>query len=569
MADSESRLARDRAALEAVADRGAGAKLGTYLRLSGPGWLQSAITLGGGSLAGGLYLGVLSGYGMMWLQPLAMLLGVAMLASIAYVTLSTGRRPFRLVVDEVNPVLGWAWALATLMANVVWCLPQFALGTAALQQNLAPTALGGPSGKAIAVGGLAAIALATIISYERGGRGMAIFESVLKVLVGVIVLSFVGVVVKLTGVDGGVDWGAVLSGFVPNLSALSEPPQAFREALAASGEAGSGFWSGLILGNQRDVMLTAAATAVGINMTFLLPNSLLDRGWDRTFRGLSTVDLAVGLFVPFLVATSCVVMASAARFHGQYNAALVAAEPTLEATTEAAGAKPAGQYLGLLDRRLAAEYGEEAATWDDTQRARQRAALPEADRQLAAMLVKRDAFDLASALAPLTGDRVAQLVFGGGVLAMALSTIVVLMLINGYVFSELLGAPRRGVVHFVGTLLPLAFGAYVPFVWKDAMFWLAVPTSVFGMVLLPIAYVTFLLLMNNRRVLGDATPSGGLRVGVNLLLGLAVVLATVGACVSIASKAPVGGSIAAAALVLLAVVFRRVEGPRIDANLSD
>ena len=53
----------------------------TYSKLSGPGWLQSAITLGGGSLAGSLYLGVLGGPSLLWLQPLAMLLGVVMLAA--------------------------------------------------------------------------------------------------------------------------------------------------------------------------------------------------------------------------------------------------------------------------------------------------------------------------------------------------------------------------------------------------------------------------------------------------------------------------------------------------------
>ena len=52
--------------------KGAGATLAAYLRLSGPGWLQSAITLGGGSLASSLYLGVLAGVSLLWLQPLAM-----------------------------------------------------------------------------------------------------------------------------------------------------------------------------------------------------------------------------------------------------------------------------------------------------------------------------------------------------------------------------------------------------------------------------------------------------------------------------------------------------------------
>ena len=62
---------------------------------------------------------------------------------------------------------------------------------------------------------------------------------------------------------------------------------------------------------KRDRMVAAAATAVGINMTFLLPYSMLKRGWDEQFCGLVKFDLATGLFVPFLLATSCVVIASA------------------------------------------------------------------------------------------------------------------------------------------------------------------------------------------------------------------------------------------------------------------
>ena len=45
-----------------------GKTLSTYIKLSGPGWLQAAITLGGGSLAGALFLGVLGGTSMLWLQ---------------------------------------------------------------------------------------------------------------------------------------------------------------------------------------------------------------------------------------------------------------------------------------------------------------------------------------------------------------------------------------------------------------------------------------------------------------------------------------------------------------------
>ena len=56
----------------------------------------------------------------------------------------------------------------------------------------------------------------------------------------------------------------------------------------------------MIVSQQRDVMLSAGAAAVGINMTFLMPYMLLARGWDRDFRSLTIFDLCTGMFIPFL-----------------------------------------------------------------------------------------------------------------------------------------------------------------------------------------------------------------------------------------------------------------------------
>ena len=136
MSDQQEGGSRELDVIRSVRGRGSLAKLAAYTRLSGPGWLQAAITLGGGSLASSLYLGVLAGYGMLWLQPFAMALGVAMLSCIAFVTLSTGERPFQAIKNHINPVLAWAWLLASLLANMVWSLPQFSLATGVLEQNL-------------------------------------------------------------------------------------------------------------------------------------------------------------------------------------------------------------------------------------------------------------------------------------------------------------------------------------------------------------------------------------------------------------------------------------------------
>ena len=85
--EQRSKLEADRQLLEHARQKGGFASFMAYLKLSGPGWLQSALTLGGGSLSSSLYLGVLAGFSLMWLQPLAMILGIIMLSAIGYVTM--------------------------------------------------------------------------------------------------------------------------------------------------------------------------------------------------------------------------------------------------------------------------------------------------------------------------------------------------------------------------------------------------------------------------------------------------------------------------------------------------
>ena len=83
MSETNDSLAKEKEILKSVENAPTSEKLLTYTKLSGPGWLQGAITLGGGSLAGSLYLGIIGGYDMMWLQPLMMIFGVVMLSAIS------------------------------------------------------------------------------------------------------------------------------------------------------------------------------------------------------------------------------------------------------------------------------------------------------------------------------------------------------------------------------------------------------------------------------------------------------------------------------------------------------
>ncbi|MCA9231832.1 MAG: divalent metal cation transporter [Planctomycetales bacterium] len=499
---------------------GRGATLVEYLKLSGPGWLQSAITLGGGSLAGSLYLGIIGGYEMMWLQPLMMIFGVVMLSAIAHVTLCSHEKPFQSLNRCVSPLLGWGWLVASLMANLVWAMPQFSLGTAALRQNLGLLTFDG--GEYAATLLLLAVSSMIVWLYDKGGKGYRAFDILLKLMVGLVVVCFFMVVYTMSTSAEGLPWSQILQGFIPNPSLIFEPTESLRGLIDQS--SAPAYWRETIVSAQRDRMVAAAATAVGINMTFLLPYSMLKRGWDKEFSGLVRFDLSTGLFIPFLLATSCVVIAAATQFHGKPEPGLIEYHQQAAAADTELSPKLIAEFEGNLTGMLNAS-GSKAEFAD----------LPAADRVLAATLIQRDAFELANSLEKFTGKGIAQRVFGVGVIGMAVSSIVILMLINGFAVCEAVDRPSTGWFYQFGCLLPGLTGALgALFLWSGkAKFYLAVPTSRFGMVLLPIAYIAFLFLMNNRELLGNAMPRGASRVLWNVLMTIAVALALVGAAISI------------------------------------
>jgi Mn2+/Fe2+ NRAMP family transporter len=309
---------------------------------------------------------------------------------------------------------------------------------------------------------------------------------------------------------------------------------------------------------QRDVMITAAATAVGINMTFLLPYSMLRKGWDKDFRGLAIFDLSTGLFIPYLLATSCVVLAAASQFHAKESPGLV---KEISQPGDEPNKAIVGRYHKVLDARIAKEIGQDKFDpLTKEQKQTQRDALPLADRRVAAMIVQRDAFDMAASLKRLTGDdSAAQLLFGVGVLGMAVSTIIILMLINGFVLTEVTGRPGHKGLHLAGCFLASIVGAVGSnTLWKgDARTWLAVPTSMFAFVLLPIAYIAFALMMNSKSLMGDDRLSGGKRLKWNLLMLLAVAFATAGSLWSMSLQSYAKyGFISLGAFVALALIVQ-------------
>ena len=229
----------------------------TYLRLIGPGYMQSAMTLGAGTASAALFAGAAYGYELLWVAPLAMLLGIVMLAAVAHQTLSTGERPMHAMATHAGRFFAFAWAAGSLVASVVWHLPQYNLAANAMVDACDAVGIGGvpPMACSLVVLG---IAIALSMLYGRSPGLVRAYERTLKWMVWAIVFSLLWVVLST-----GTDWGAVLRGFVPGIPQQRGNTDAYE--LIASG----------------------LAAAVGVNMVFLFPYSLLARGWGREHRRLA------------------------------------------------------------------------------------------------------------------------------------------------------------------------------------------------------------------------------------------------------------------------------------------
>ncbi|NLH77237.1 MAG: divalent metal cation transporter [Acidobacteria bacterium] len=256
-----------------------------YWSLSGPGWVQSALTLGAGSAGSSIFAGAVYGYDLLWVQPVAMFLGVVMFAAIGHQTLVTQARPYDVFRKALHPALAFTWGAVVLLASIIWQFPQYALATSVARDVFAVAGVDMPRLPIALVLLVAATALCW--SYGRGSRrAVRLFERALKYLVLLMAFFFFLVVLKT-----GVDFRALLEG----LFGFHVPRD--REGLT--------------------IVLGALGAAVGVNMTFLYPYTLLARGWGREHRGLKNFDLAVSMFAPFVLTTGLVVVACANTLHVQ------------------------------------------------------------------------------------------------------------------------------------------------------------------------------------------------------------------------------------------------------------
>lgn len=416
-----------------------------YAKLMGPGYMQSAMTLGGGTAFSAIFAGAAFGYELLWVAPLGMILGIIVLAAVAHQTLSTGEEPFAAMKRHAGGFFAYGWGIAAILSSIIWQFAQYALASSMLV--LLAGQLGWQDAPRWAMGLMAlAWCVGVALMYDRSPKLVRVYENLLKAMVWLIIACFAVVVFK-TGVPSP---GKLLPGLVPH---IPEP------APVAGGDPIQ----------PITLIVSGLAAAVGVNMLFVYPYTLRRRGWGRGHRTLAKYDLIFGMFVPYAIAASLILIAAASVLHFE--------SPELF-DGRGTGPDRVAEILAAPER-----LGPVVGVW----------------------------------------------VFSLGIIAMALSSITMQMLCSGFACETMFGWKRGRTMHIVGTMLP-AIGVLGSVFWSEMRLWIAVPTTVFCGLLMPLACIGFIILQRSREYLGDDKPRGAMGTAwiIGMVIATVILIAGVG-----------------------------------------
>jgi hypothetical protein len=384
-----------------------------------------------------------------------MFLGVMMLAALGNVVLTTGERPYRAFGQQLSAKLAFLWGLGTILSSIIWHFPQYGLAAGAARDLATMTGaltydqLGNFTPAGIFVGfAVGAVILGinvfTVWSYGSSTRGIKLYEWFLRAVIALIIILFAVVVI---GSVSKIDWTEVGKGFIG--------------------------WYGIPGADNFEhvtLVLGMLGAAVGINMTFLYPYTLLAKGWGKKHKTLSRWDLGMSMFLPFALVTSLVIISMTAT----------------------------GVYSGQDVLRSSLQPVAAAAS-----------------------------------LSGVLGKDLGRIIFNLGLIAMTCSAISTHMVVCGFTLCEMLGLEYTKTRFRIFALAP-AIG--ILGVVTKLPFWFPIVASAVCFAMLPIAYLTFLIMNNKRSYIGDAVGQGIGRLLFNLVLLLALALATIGSLIQIKKR---------------------------------
>jgi len=258
-----------------------------YLKLGGPGFMDSALTLGAGTLTAAMLSGATFGYKTMWLLWVAMGLGIFMMAAMARFT-CRGRLPIIQVQNKYHGRIVGSLMTAlvgTAAVAVIFNFGQYSIG-AHLIESLTPL-MGFKFPRQINWIVYMVLTSCLILSYgRRGRRGIALVENFMKLSIGIMLLCFGGCLIVV-----GVDWG--------------------------------GFWKGIFIPwlpsgvKGLDLFVASSAAAIGVMDWVFFHYAGLARGWGRRHESQAHFDIGAGLFLPFIIVNYLVIGVFAGTLYKQ------------------------------------------------------------------------------------------------------------------------------------------------------------------------------------------------------------------------------------------------------------
>lgn len=259
-----------------------------YIRLSGPGFMNAAFTLGAGSFASSVTLGAAYGYDMLWIPLYSFAFGIFMLAlSARFVAAS--EIPVIEAQDKYHGKFFGSFAtglVACFIASIVYTFGQYALGADAVTSLFKVVDINMP--KSVSWIFLVAISVPLSLMYGSGENPKAVkfVENAMKVMIGIMLLVF-GAVLSVTGIN----IPAMIKGLlIPKLP------------------------SGL----EGIIMLIGSLTAtIGVMDWVLFNNGMISRGYSEEHEILGRFDAFFGGMLPVTLILSFVSIAFAEAFSGK------------------------------------------------------------------------------------------------------------------------------------------------------------------------------------------------------------------------------------------------------------
>lgn len=506
--------------LDKAVNAGFFAKLFLYSKLNGPGTWLCLLALSAGSLVGSIGLGQFLGTDGIWVQVLAMVLGFFSLWAVSHITLNSQQSLFLLLKNDWNSSLAWWFAAAALVTNFAWCMPQFRFGAEISSSVLLPF-LDNKFGKICAAVLILGISVFFSFWYQRSGIHSKLFQwslrSILFALTSLLILCFCLVLSRSE-----LTFHEILSGFIPSFSDLIEVHPRYHSLLSTCGDMRL-FWENHFLGLQKNLILITFSSTIGINLLFALPLLLLGRNWRREHNGFSKFNLFTGLLIPFIICSFCLVVLSAIVSDKQFKQSeiILSQNPPKEILEES------NPIREVLKQRVIHEVGSDAyAALAPFQQDELLQSIPAYEQRLATLSVTIGVKSWIESLVQIGGTPL-RFFLGIIVLFISVSTIILLMIINGHLICEVLGRPHKGALFQSGSLL-LAVSSVGPFVWTDQDQWVADPTYFISLAIIPFAFLSIIMIMNNREILGRECPRGW--SGFLLNFGNILSLALLGSC---------------------------------------